>query len=116
MKTTATQPSLELQFADFLDAWGADWRYEARWPHEECGWSGDAPDFRVWLPAFHPARWKLGKVFYLRVGAPVMTTEGAPRDLASYTVAPVEEDGEITGFLFFDGKGRVSLRAPWRAD
>ena len=116
MKSTASDSTLDLQFAQFLDGWRAQWRYEPRWPSEETGWSGDSPEFRVWLPMLHAARWKLGKAFYVRVGAPVIGSPGGSRDLPCYTIAPLEEDGELTGFLFFNEDGRVSLRASWRAD
>ena len=65
MKSIATESSLQLQFAHFLDNWRAKWTYEARWPTEETTWGGDSPEFRVWLPMLHAARWKLGKAFYL---------------------------------------------------
>ena len=32
MLNTASVPSLEVRFADFLDSWKARWRYEPRWP------------------------------------------------------------------------------------
>lgn len=113
---SSPQASLEVQFANFLDGWRAQWRYEPRWPSVDAVWSDDSPEFRVWLPMLHSARWKLAKAFYVRVGTPVIAMSGAPRDLPCYTVAPYEEDGEPAGFLFYDSLGRVSLRAPWRAD
>jgi hypothetical protein len=116
MQSTATQPSLEVAFANFLDSWRAEWRYEPRWPSAEASWSGDTPEFRVWLPMLHGARWRLGRAFYVRVGAPVLVARRARRDLPCYTAAPCEEDGAIGGFLFYDERGRVSLRASLRAD
>ncbi|MHC4940074.1 MAG: hypothetical protein ACYTHK_13985 [Planctomycetota bacterium] len=116
MNQIATQASLEVQFANFLDGWRAEWRYEPRWPSAETGWDDDSPEFRVWLPMLHAARWRLARAFYVRVGTPVLTMNDRPRDLPCYTVTPWEEDGELAGFLFYDPDGRVSLRAPWRAN
>lgn len=115
MQPHATQASLEVTFANFLDDWRAEWRYEPRWPSVESPWTGDSPEFRVWLPTLHVARWKLGKAFYVRVGAPVIEARRTPRDLPCYTVTPFEKDGRLAGFLFYDQRGRVSLRASLRA-
>jgi hypothetical protein len=115
MSPSATQASLEVTFANFLDAWRAEWRYEPRWPSAEASWSGDTPEFRVWLPTFHAARWRLGKAFYVRVGVPVLEVRRTRRDLPCYTAAPFGEGGAPAGFLFYDERGRVSLRASSRA-
>jgi hypothetical protein len=112
METTAAQPSFEVSFANFLDGWRAQWRYEPRWPSPG---GADFPEFRVFLPVFHPARWRLGRAFYVRVGAPVLHRSGRVRDLPCYTVTPIEEPGRGEGFLFYDEDGRVSLRASLRA-
>ena len=68
MSILVTAPVLEVSFADFLDDWKARWRYEPRYPTEECETCG-SPQFRVWLPALHSARRKLGRAFYVQVGA-----------------------------------------------
>jgi len=105
------QSSPEVDFAHFLDSWRASWRYEPRWPSAEAPWAGDAPGFRVWLPFLHPARRRLGRAFYVRVGVPVLAAIRAPRDLPCYTAAP----GGSGGFVFYDDRGRVAWRAETRA-
>ncbi|MHC4953449.1 MAG: hypothetical protein ACYTGZ_06135 [Planctomycetota bacterium] len=116
MLKTAAAPALEVAFAEFLDSWKARWRYEPRWPTEECGTCG-SPQFRVWLPMLHPARKRLGRAFFVQVGSQGGGCGYAERDLPLFRVCFEEsETGEGTEFLFCDAEGRVCLRASWRAD
>jgi len=116
MVISATAPSLEVCLADFLDAWKARWRYEPRWPTEECATSG-SPQFRVWLPLLHPARKSLGKAFYVQLRSRGGVGETSHRGLPLYRayVDDTDPDG-APAILFCDAEGRVCLRAPWRAN
>ena len=101
----------EIEFAEFLDRWGAQWRYEPRWP-------GDHPDravFRVWLPTFHRGRWHLGRVFYVRFGCPVLNEAPTEREAPTYTAAPWMEGNSLLGYVFYNREGRVEWRAHTRA-
>jgi hypothetical protein len=111
MLNTASAPSLEVRFADFLDSWKARWRYEPRWPSGECG-TGGSPQFRVWLPLLHPARKALGKAFFVEVNARSGGGAQGADDWPLYCIDAEETgpDGE-TVFLFRGPGGRVCLRA-----
>ncbi len=116
MSNSATAPGLEVAFADFLDDWKARWRYEPRYPTEECETCG-SPQFRVWLPRLHSARRKLGRAFYLQVGAFGGDCSVARRDLPVYRVCFEDAvDGNDAAVLFCEAGGRVCLRASWRAE
>ena len=116
MLPTSTAPALEIRFAEFLDAWKARWRYEPRWPTEQCGTCG-SPQFRIWLPLLHPARKKLGKAFFVQLGSRSALGLGGAGDLPIYRACVEQaETGAETAFLFCDADGRVCLRASWRAD
>ena len=111
MQDTASTPSLEVRFADFLDAWNARWRYEPRYPTGECA-SGGSPQFRVWLPLLHPARKRLGKAFFVELDARTTRWAQGADDWPLYSIEAEESgaEGEIV-FLFRGPGGRVCLRA-----
>jgi len=118
MSTHLTETTPEIEFAEFLDQWGAEWRFEPRWPSNDM----ERADFRVWLPMLHPARWRLGRVFYVSVGCPAIADQPIERDLPSYSVAPLRDqsegpgEGESGGYVFYDGMGQVRLRVGMRAN
>ena len=124
MSNLVTAPGLEVAFADFLDDWKARWRYEPRYPTEECETCG-SPQFRVWLPRMHSARRKLGRAFYVQIGAFGGDCSVARRELPVYRVcfedgagsdAGSDAESEDGAVMFCAADGRVCLRASWRAE
>jgi hypothetical protein len=113
MSSHITETTPEILFAEFLDHWGAEWRFEPRWPSDDL----ERADFRVWLPMLHPARWRLGRVFYVSVGCPVIAEQPIAREFPSYSVAPWTEGNceSLRGYVFYDEHGRVKRRVPMRA-
>jgi hypothetical protein len=118
MRAHRTETTPEIEFAEFLDQWGAEWRFEPRWPSDDL----ERADFRVWLPMLHSARWRLGRVFYVSVGCPAIAGQPVQREVPSYFVAPLQRlpdassGTENAGFVFYDGTGKVRLRATTRAN
>jgi hypothetical protein len=121
MVKAATAGALEIEFAEFLDAWAACWRYEPRWPTEECA-TGGSPQFRVWLPLLHPGRRKLGKAFFVELRSRSGFVQAGHADLPLYHVegeaTPAGGGNPASGvaFLFRGPDGRVRLRAASRAE
>ena len=118
MRAHLTETTPEIEFAEFLDQWGAEWQFEPRCPSDDL----ERADFRVWLPMLHPARWRLGRVFYVSVGCPAIAGHPVQREVSSYFVAPLQmasdasDKNENTGFVFYDATGKVRLRVTMRAN